>query len=311
MIRHRLHHHFLPHFYVTPEAADAAVGLERNLVHHRAHALSHSALFVYLSALIFAVSLLYLVSLSAPRILGVVAFSAEQIINLTNQERAKYGIPTLATNPLLSKAAQAKASDMISRNYWAHNSPSGRTPWSFITAVGYRYVFAGENLARDFNDPGSAVAAWMDSPSHRSNILDENFRETGVAVSSGKLTGREGILVVQMFGTGIAGAPLAVSEQPVAVAGEVAATPSAARGLEAQEEQPVGIEVSVLAGRQFSIAKGISLVLVGFIFLLFLLEVAITVRREHVSLRPGVLAHLAILGFILFAVWYAVGGAIL
>lgn len=314
MIRHRLHRHFLPHFYVSPEAADATVGLERNLVHHRAHALSHSALSFYFFVLVFVTVSFYLVSLSAPRILGVVIFSADQVINLINEERTKNGLLALATNPFLAKAAQAKASDMFANNYWAHNSPAGRTPWNFITSAGYKYVFAGENLARDFNDPRSAVAAWMDSPSHRSNILDENFRETGVAVAGGKLTGREGILVVQMFGTSISGATLFSESQEAVVAGESLATPSASLQINAPvPEQMVSSDqtVSVLAGRQFSIAKGISLALVGFIFLLFLLEVAITLRREHVSLRPGVLAHLAILGFILFAVWYAVGGAIL
>lgn len=312
MIRHKLARHFLPHYFVDPSFAEGFGG--HDVVHHRAHALSHSALFVYFSALIFAVSLLYLVSLSAPRILGVVTFSADQVVTLINEERAKNGLLALATNPFLAKAAQAKASDMFANNYWAHNSPTGRTPWSFITAAGYKYVFAGENLARDFNDPRSAVRAWMDSPSHRSNILDENFRETGVAVASGELTGREGILVVQMFGTSVSGASLFSQSQEAVVAGESLATPPASLRVTAQElEQEVSSDqtVSVLAGRQFSIAKGISLALVGFIFLLFLLEVVITVRRAHVSLRPGVLAHLAILGFILFAVWYAVGGAIL
>ena len=67
----------------------------------------------------------------------------------------------------------------------------------------------------------------------------------------------------------------------------------------------------VLASKQFSLAKGISFALVGFIFMLFLAEVLITVKRSHVSLKPGVLAHLAILGFVLFAVWYAAGGAVI
>lgn len=317
MIRHKLHRHLLPHYVVSPEYAGSFGG--HNVIHHPAHALSTGALFIYLSVLVFAVAALYFVRLSAPQILGEVIFSVQEIINLTNEERAKFGLPQLSTNGQLSQAAQAKAADMFANDYWAHNSPSGRTPWSFITAAGYKYVFAGENLARDFGDPAAVVGAWMDSPSHRSNILDKNFREIGVGVSSGRLTGREGILVVQMFGTSVSGVPrLSESGQPTAVAGETSATESAAQKAqnltvpETFEAQPtVATEVSVLSGRQFSIAKGVSLALVGFIFLLFALEVAVTARREHVSLRPGVIAHLAILGFLLFAVWYAVGGAIL
>lgn len=306
----------MPHFYADPVFADAASALNRNLVHHRAHALSHASLFIYLQVLIFATAALYFLRLSAPQILGQVTFSAGQIITLTNEQRVAQGLSALTYNSFLAQGAGAKAADMFANDYWAHNSPSGRTPWSFITEAGYKYIFAGENLARDFNDPQSAVGAWMGSPSHRSNILDKNFREIGVAVSSGKLTGREGILVVQMFGTSVQ-VPVrtAESEAPVAAA-KTPPAPEATPALEATPQgetlisQPEG-GVAVLAGRQFSIAKGISLALVGFIFLLFLLEVLVTAKRAHVSLKPGVIAHLAILGFILFAVWYAVGGAIL
>lgn len=312
--RHRIAHHFLPHFYVE---RDIALKLyDANSVHHRAHALSLGALFAYLHVLVFITAAFYFLRLSAPQILGQVTFSAEQIVTLTNEKRVVQGLTTLAHNALLAQAASAKAADMFANDYWAHNSPSGRTPWSFITAAGYKYIFAGENLARDFNDPKAAVDAWMDSPSHRSNLLDKNFREIGVAVSSGKLTGREGILVVQMFGTSVQ-LPIrtAAEEAPVAAA----KTPSGPEPTPAGEATPQvqtvtsgpETEVTVLAGRQFSIAKGISLALVGFIFLLFLLEVLVTAKRAHVSLKPGVLAHLAVLGFILFAVWYAVGGAIL
>lgn len=295
--------------------------------HHRAHAISLASLFVYLQLFILVFAGFYFIRIKAPHILGTVSFSAEQIVSLTNTKRGENGLQALLPNSLLSKAAAAKAADMLANDYWAHNSPSGKTPWSFITAAGYRYVFAGENLARDFADSGSVVNAWMNSPSHRSNLLDKNFKEIGVAVADGKLGGREGTLVVQMFGAGVSQIP------PPAPLVEVGPSPQSAGAKEAiqagespaPEATPVAVvnigpgtnqenlsqPVTVLASRRFSIAKGVSLGLVSFIFGLFAVEALVTIRRTNVSLKPGVVAHLGFLAFVLFAVWYAVQGAIL
>ena len=330
MIHKKIVHHLLPHFFVERDFALSSGQAHR--FHHRAHALSLFSLFAYSQLVLVLVVGLYVVKLKAPNILGTVTFSGDQIISLTNAKRAENGLGALTYNPLLAQAASAKAANMHAEDYWAHFSPSGKTPWQFITAAGYKYVFAGENLARDFDDPGSVVNAWMNSPSHRDNILDKNFKEIGVAVTSGKLTGHEGILVVQMFGAGVAGqntqqaaAKPSVASPVASPKGEstisakeasVAASPESSEAAVPLTEEVVNVPPSegnptVLATRQFSIAKGVSLALVGFIFVLFLLEVVITFKREHVHIRSGVIAHLAILGFVLFALWYAVGGAIL
>jgi hypothetical protein len=330
VIHRKIARHFLPHFYV--ESKFALSFPEPHKVHHRAHALSLFSLFMYLQVLVAVTAGLYVIKLKAPGILGEVTFGADQIIAQTNAKRSENGLAPLASNSLLASAASAKAADMFANDYWAHNSPSGKTPWSFISAAGYRYVFAGENLARDFTDPGSVVNAWMNSPSHRSNLLDKNFREIGVAVVSGELTGREGILVVQMFGSGVSQIP---TSQPLAAASpspQASVAPTAKASIlpsPTPEISPVPVptevalvpleftqtgqsrETTVLATRQFSIAKGVSLALVGFIFMLFALEILVTLRRAHVGLRSGVVAHLSLLGFVMFAVWYAVGGSIL
>ena len=67
---------------------------------------------------------------------------------------------------------------MIAKNYWAHNAPDGASPWSFFKNVGYRYLYAGENLARDFGDSASVVNAWMNSPTHRDNLLSGRYRKS-------------------------------------------------------------------------------------------------------------------------------------
>jgi hypothetical protein len=104
----------------------------------------------------------------------------------------------------LSDAARRKASDMLEKNYWAHFAPDGSTsPWGFIRQAGYNYQFAGENLAKGFTDSSSVVTAWMNSETHRANILSEKYKEIGFAIVPGTLQGEETVLIVQMFGTAL------------------------------------------------------------------------------------------------------------
>ena len=137
-----------------------------------------------------------------PGVLGYASqISPAKIIELTNKERLNAGDTTLKENPELDAAALAKVTDMFEHNYWAHVSPTGTEPWYFITQSGYKYQHAGENLARDFSNPTDIVAAWMASPTHRQNLLDDRYRDIGVAVMDGYLNGVETTLVVQMFGS--------------------------------------------------------------------------------------------------------------
>jgi hypothetical protein len=122
------------------------------------------------------------------------------IITLTNQERSAVGLNTLTPNAKLAAAAQAKAENMFQEQYWDHFGPNGETPWQFITAAGYNYVYAGENLAKGFRTAEGVVEAWMASPTHRDNILSANYKDIGVAIMTGELLGTETTLVVQMFG---------------------------------------------------------------------------------------------------------------
>jgi len=138
----------------------------------------------------------------APGVLGFASdITPEQIVELTNEKRLAKGITSLKINEKLSKAARAKAADMFALNYWAHISPRGVKPWQFITDNGYHYLYAGENLARDFSNSGNVITAWMNSPSHRQNLLSEKYKDIGVAVVDGVLQGQETTLIVQLFGT--------------------------------------------------------------------------------------------------------------
>lgn len=126
--------------------------------------------------------------------------SVNELFNTTNSKRTENGLPALGYSQVLSNAAQKKAQDMFADDYWAHIAPDGKTPWDFIVGENYRYSYAGENLAKDFLKTDSVVNAWMNSPTHRENILNSNYTEVGFAVVNGVLQGKETTLVVQMFG---------------------------------------------------------------------------------------------------------------
>lgn len=181
-----LHHYFFPH--------------ESN--NYRAKSLHPSSLIFYIIAL-----LLFQVGVSQlghyqRNILGFATnISTQKIIELVNQKRIENNLPPLTENSELASAATNKASDMFSYNYWAHVSPTGTTPWAFITSAGYEYVYAGENLAKDFYEPADVVQAWMNSPTHRANILKPEYKDIGIAVVNGKLDGQETTLIVEEFGS--------------------------------------------------------------------------------------------------------------
>ena len=102
------------------------------------------------------------------------------VVDQTNTDRISEKKPPLQINPLLAKAAQLKAEDMAKRSYFSHEGPSGETPWTWFDKVGYKYVYAGENLALDFYDSSEVNRAWLNSPKHRANILAKNFTDIGV-----------------------------------------------------------------------------------------------------------------------------------
>ncbi|MDP3888540.1 MAG: CAP domain-containing protein [bacterium] len=175
--------------------------LPRESNNFRAKILHHSSLSSIIGFFLIVQLFLTAILIAKPSVLGFASqISPEKIVELTNQEREKAGVPPLKLNSLLSEAAQMKAGDMFAFNYWAHNSPSGRDPWSFFKEVGYKYSFAGENLARDFSSPEAVVAAWMASPTHRGNLLNSKFSEIGVSVVDGTIGGAQTTLVVQHLG---------------------------------------------------------------------------------------------------------------
>lgn len=122
---------------------------------------------------------------------------------LTNEERAQNDAPPLSQNNLLKRAAELKAQDMANGGYFAHTSPDGKTPWYWLDQVGYTYKLAGENLAVNFFESTDVAEAWMNSPTHRANIVKKNYTEIGIGVANGKYEGKNTVFVAQFFGTPI------------------------------------------------------------------------------------------------------------
>jgi len=123
--------------------------------------------------------------------------------------------PHLSENPLLDLAAQLKALDMAKKGYFSHISPEGITPWHWFEQVGYEYAFAGENLAVNFQNVNDLIPAWLNSPSHRENILSSNYTETGVGVARGEFAGQETFFIVQFFGTPMYPMPKYFEKKPM------------------------------------------------------------------------------------------------
>ena len=237
--------------------------------------------------------------------LGAVVSSV--LVQLANVDRAKEGLPELAVNTTLQEAAQKKADDMAAKEYFAHETPDGKTPWYWFKNAGYDFRYAGENLAVYFSDSTEVERAWMNSPLHRANILSNRYTEIGVALAHGSYEGHETTFVVQMFGkpseaSGNGGETTIVSKTP--------SVKAPVGGAEA-ETKPVGALKSgpstflrILTSPKTTLQylyMGIGLLILIAIGLLFVVEL----RRLHVpSLFRGV-SLLALMGGLLY------GGAVL
>jgi uncharacterized protein YkwD len=119
------------------------------------------------------------------------AVTRSTVLCLLNRERAAAGLVALSENPRLDAAAQGHSDDMVANHYFEHTSPTGSTMTARIFASGYvtanQAWTLGENIAwgtGSFARPGDTMVAWMNSPHHRDNILNPQFREVGIGVAT-------------------------------------------------------------------------------------------------------------------------------
>lgn len=277
--------------------------LPRPSNNYKAKTLHVSSLSILMVLVMVGQLLISAFSLAVPGVLGInSSITADEIINLTNQKRQEAGLSPLTVNQSLVNAASQKGADMIAKNYWAHNAPNGTSPWSFFKNVGYRYLYAGENLARDFGDSASVVNAWMNSPTHRDNLLSGRYREIGIAVIHDTFQGQPTTLVVQMFGTQVASIlPVKKSEvvQPKeAVLAEVntEVNPVAEPVIEA----PVAKETLPVSWfSSFHLTKAVSISLTAILLAAIVVDSLIITRKKIVRLSGKGFAHVIFLSVLL------------
>ncbi|HEX7368392.1 MAG TPA: CAP domain-containing protein [Candidatus Saccharimonadales bacterium] len=157
--------------------------------HHRSHSKSYrKPYWPYLPLIAIVVAGVLLNSawpFGKHSVLGYATdMTVQSLFSDTNDQRVDNGLAGLGLNAELDTAAQNKANDMAARDYWSHDTPDGKTPWSFITAAGYNYQTAGENLAYGFATAADTITGWMNSPEHRANILNTTYKEVGFGIAN-------------------------------------------------------------------------------------------------------------------------------
>lgn len=207
---------------------------KRTAQHHRRSKAYHKAYWPYLPLLLIVglglVANSLMPGLGHHKVLGYATdMSIQTLLSDTNSQRDSNGLGNLGLNAQLDQAAQNKANDMATRDYWSHNTPDGLTPWSFITAVGYNYQTAGENLAYGFDTADQTVTAWMNSPEHRANILNTTYQEVGFGIANSANYQNSGpeTIIVAMYAEPVGAAVAASAPAFTPAAPAPVTTPSA------------------------------------------------------------------------------------
>jgi len=124
----------------------------------------------------------------------------EDVVFYVNEERKKIGAPPLKISPTLQKAAQMRAEVMMRTQNFSHQDPITNIQLdSVLPLVGYPFSYASENIALAQGNSAGFVAGWMNSPSHKKNLLDPSLTETGVGVVDGKFNNDFLTVAVQLF----------------------------------------------------------------------------------------------------------------
>lgn len=290
----------------------------RSSNNHRAKALHLSSLSFYIIAILIFQIGLTTIGKYYPSVLSYATnITIPELLNETNIRRQQNSVAPVALNDQLSDAARRKGADMFAEQYWAHVSPSGKDPWSFISAAGYNFLFAGENLARDFGDSKAVVNAWMNSPTHRDNLVNGRYKDVGFAIVNGKYADHETTLVVQMFGTKAGAQPTVdapksqvKSEQSPQVVDESPEKVASPSPLENSTPTPPPVNTPDAPGMilrvdpqgksgfkidPIQLTRNISVALIGFLLLVMVVDGIVAYRNKPVRVNGHNLAHMLFL----------------
>lgn len=280
------------HTFITPN--------EDN--NYRARALHTDFLSLYL---VVAIVLAFTFKSFGANVRSVLGFATDITVNklyeLTNSERSKYNLEPLVYNEQLADAAKKKAQNMFQNNYWSHYGPNGETPWEFILNENYQYEYAGENLAKNFLFSKGVVDAWMNSESHRENILRKEYTEIGFAVVNGILNGEETTLVVQMFGKAQGPGKLTKREEKLPLP---------------QLPQPNGNVLKSQAPNNLNLAYSTfpfktTLAFFGFLMAVLAIDLYIASKANVFRVTGKSVAHFIFIGFVVVSLFIVIRGNIL
>jgi hypothetical protein len=287
--------HNLSHFFIPQEKNNFRAGILKN-----------GFLFMLMSLYLLNHSLIKYFSLIKPGVLGYSSeITAQKVFDQTNQQRTNLGLNSLKYNSLLSESATKKANDMFANNYWAHTSPSGTTPWNFFQSVDYQYSLAGENLARDFYDTESLLKAWMNSPTHKDNIINPKYQEIGIGVVNGTLGGIKTTLVVQHFGTPVTATSKIENNNPDLV------TPSLDETNIVIESNPnILSESQTRPINPLTLTKIFGFAIFGLIISVLFIDGYITLKKGIHRMTGSSVAHIGFLVVILLFIIYQQQGVI-
>ena len=287
---------------------------------HRPHFLRKESTRNIVGILIFLEIITFLLpTLAHINITGSMAAVLPSVLaNLTNEERQAENLNTLTVNPLLNKAAEMKANDMATKSYFAHTSPEGKTPWYWLSQVGYNYQYAGENLAINFTDSKDVTNTWMASPTHKANIVKGNYTEIGTGIATGMYEGRETVFVAQVYANPL---PKEVALKTVIQESvKLWNVKDTAKTLNVKEVTKVlGAEIDAQIAKApiatptflqkaFASPRNstnvIFFIIFGIIILSLILNIIIKIKHHHPDLITNGLVILALIGIILVANYY-------
>lgn len=277
--------------------------------HNKAHLISWEAILIYILLFMLLQLGFSIYGYTKPGVLGVNAnIDQKKLIELTNLEREKKGLEKVSENEALNMAAKLKAENMFTENYWAHFAPSGKTPWDFISSSGYKFTFAGENLAKNFYTSDEVVHAWMNSQTHRDNLLNPNYKDIGIAVVEGVLNGQKTTLVVQEFGT----TELLANKPSVSIEGKQITVPTkeiADRPQLVEGASKVITSKATLDPYKFSKTTGFSIIIL--MVVLLGADIIVLKKRGVFRFSSHHIAHMALLSLAAGSLYMSSPGAIL
>lgn len=278
--------------------------------HQKAHLISWEGLVIYILLFMLMQVSFSIIGYTKPGVLGISGnIDQKRLIELTNAERQKMGLSPVSENSSLDKAAALKAQNMFQENYWAHFAPSGKTPWDFILGTGYKFTYAGENLAKNFTSSDDVVKAWMASPTHRDNLLNPKYQDIGIAVEEGMLNGQKTILVVQEFGSTqvMAAKPtIEVQGKQIAVPKQDLSNPPSLIAAVSGTENKTNLSID-----PYMVSKMAGFSVIALITVLLTLDIWILKKRGVLRLSSHHIAHMALLSLAAGSLLMASPGAIL